>query len=116
MELDMTTLLTIIVAVVAIALAVFTAIRSETAITIEGVTDTLSDIEMAAGAAREWVLAAEQLWETGRLEKDERFLFVLQKLQEIYPGIDAGTLEGSIEAAVRWAKLLRGNPAIGANQ
>jgi hypothetical protein len=108
MELDTGSIATIIVAVVAIAVAVFSAIRSNQTITVETVTDMLSDIEIAAGAAKEWVLAAEQLWLTGQLEKDARFHFVLHQLKAIYPDIDDNTLEGSIEAAVAWLHMLRG--------
>jgi hypothetical protein len=106
------TILTFAVAIVALVVSLFFAVRGGSTVTVESVTDTLSDIEVAAGAAREWVLAAEQLYETNVLVKDERYAYVLAKLQEIYPGIDDDTLQGSIEAAVKWMKLLRGNGAL----
>ena len=112
MELE--TILTFAVAIVALVVSLFIATRNGGTVTVEAVTETLSDIELAAGAGREWVLAAEQLYETGVLAKDERYAYVLARLQEIYPGIDDDTLQGSIEAAVRWMKLLRGNPALAA--
>lgn len=76
-------------------------------ITFESVADTLSDIETAAGAARELVLAAEQLYETGRLAKNERFAWVLSRLADIHPAIDDDTLVWAIEAAVKAMKLAR---------
>lgn len=108
MELSPELIAGIIVAVGAIVALGIVALRNGQAVTVETVTDTLSDIERAAGAAKEWVLAAEQLWLTGKLERDARFEFVLDKLQAIYPEIDEDTLTGSIEAAVRWARMLQG--------
>jgi hypothetical protein len=109
---ELSEILTFAVGIVALIVALIVAVRQGTNISVEAVTETLSDIETAAGAAREWVLAAEQLWKTGVLTKDERYEYVLRKLQEIYPGIDDDTLQGSIEAAVRWMKLLQGNGAL----
>lgn len=108
MELTPELITTIVIVVGGVISLAVIAVRSKQDVTIETVTDALSDIELAAGAAKQWVLAAEQLWVTGKLEKDARFEYVLDKLQDIYPGIDEDTLTGSIEAAVRWAKMLSG--------
>jgi hypothetical protein len=105
-------ILTFATGIVALIVALIVSVRQGNNISVEAVTETLSDIETAAGAAREWVLAAEQLRKTGVLTKDERYSYVLRRLQDIYPGIDDDTLQGSIEAAVRWMKLLQGSGAL----
>ena len=66
----------------------------------------LTDIEKAAGAAKEYVLAAEQLWATGRLDKENRLYFVVGKLQHLFPDMSEETIDDSIEAAVAWMKTL----------
>lgn len=98
--------------VVAVAAAVMAGLAFWRAGTAPGVTslleameEGLTDIETAAGAAREYVLAAEQLWETGRLDKDNRLIWVLERLQGAFPSIADETLIDSIEAAVAWMKL-----------
>lgn len=101
----------IIVAVGAVIAVAVIAVRSGQTVTVGTALAALSDIEKVAGAARQWVLAAEQLWLTGQLDKDKRFEFVLGKLQAVYPEIDEDTLEGAIEGAVLWAKLLSGTAA-----
>ena len=75
---------------------------------LDATEDGLSDIERAAGAAKEYVLAAEQLWQTGRLEKESRLYFVVQRLSAAFPDIAESTLEDSVEAAVAWMKMAEG--------
>ena len=72
----------------------------------------LEDIETAIAVAQEMVFAAEQLWETGELPKDERFDYVLEKMEMIFPGLDIETLEPLIEAAVKYTKIIA--PKVGA--
>ena len=64
------------------------------------------DLETAIVFAREMVLAAEQLWETGQIRKDARFDYVMEKLEMVFPNIDADALEALLEAAVKWAKII----------
>ena len=72
----------------------------------EDVLTGIEDIETAIVVAQEMVLAAEQLWETGELPKNERFDYVLEKMEMIFPGLDIDTLEPLIEAAVKYAKVI----------
>lgn len=100
MEFDSGTILVVALALVA---AVLFVARSG-----GRVADKLTDFQRAVGEARELVLAAEQLWQTGRLEKDDRFNWTMGRLTESFPNLDEETLVGSIEAAVGWMKILRG--------
>lgn len=68
--------------------------------------DTLAEMEVAIVLARELVVAAEQLWETGQIEKVERFDYVMSKLMMIFPNLDVETLEALLEAAVKWSKII----------
>jgi hypothetical protein len=56
--------------------------------------------------ARALVMAAEQLWLTGDLYKDERFDYVWAQMKARYPALDEKTLQATIEAAVFWMKVL----------
>ncbi|RIK41616.1 MAG: hypothetical protein DCC55_11405 [Chloroflexi bacterium] len=103
MAFDMTT---IFVAVVFGIVALVALLRGKVSVT--GLIEASTDIQTAAGAARELVLAAEQLWLSGKITKHERYQYVLTRLQEIFPDMEDDTLAGSIEAAVAWMKLLRG--------
>lgn len=76
--------------------------------TLDLAESTFADIERAAEAARQYVLAAEQLWLTGRLDKDNRLYWVVNKLQAVFPDISADTLEDTVEAAVAWIKMTEG--------
>lgn len=82
----------------------------------EGVSRTISDIELAAAAAREWVLAAQQLYETGKLDREQRFEWVLFRLQATFPELTEDTLAGGIEAAVQWMKVLSGHAKNASNR
>lgn len=75
---------------------------------LEATNTALTDIERTAGAAKEYVLAAEQLWKTGRLEKGNRLYFAVERLVKLFPEIPAETLEDSVEAAVAWMKMSEG--------
>lgn len=107
---DIETIVLLIVGVAATALSVVGIIflRKEpvsVAGVLESTSDALTDIETAAGAAREYVLAAEQLWKTGRLSADSRLSFVIGRLHQAFPSMSSETLEDSVEAAVAWMKL-----------
>lgn len=101
-------IISVIVAIFALGLAIYATARSQEGLSVKALIDSTTDIEAVAGAAQQWVLAAEQLWQTGRVAKDKRFYWVLDKLRDIYPEMDDKTLAGSIEAAVQWMKLMRG--------
>lgn len=78
--------------------------------------DVLTQVQEAAGIARDLVAAAEQLWRTGRLERDARFHWVLDQLEELYPGLDPDLLAATVESAVFWLKLAQERAARGAPQ
>lgn len=63
----------------------------------------------AQSAAREAVAAAEQLWQSGQIEKDARFDFVFAQLKKLFPTLNGDTLEMTIEAAVYWLKQAAAN-------
>lgn len=65
----------------------------------------LSGMERAVKTAQAYVLAAEQLWQSGKLAKESRFTWVLERLEAAFPAVDEEVLTDSIEAAVAWMKL-----------
>lgn len=108
-------IVTLVLALGAAVLAGFAFWRSGKAPTVqealEAVSLQLTDIERATKSAREYVLAAEQLWSTGRLDKEGRLLWVLVRLRAAFPGISEEVLTDSIESAVAWMKLAMGEKA-----
>ena len=64
------------------------------------------EMRMAAEMARDFVLAAEQLWETGQIPKEDRYEVVWLQMQKWFPNIDEDTLEVLIESAVKGLKIL----------
>jgi len=104
-------LVSILVAIIAIVVAIYTFIRQGQSISIEGVADVagqLTELQDAVAEARELVLAAEQLYQTGRLPKDKRFTWVHNRLKATLPELSEDTLATAIEAAVAGIKLLNG--------
>lgn len=65
-----------------------------------------SGILEATETAKVLVMAAEQLWLTGKLPKDERLDFVLDQLGAQYTWLDADQARVTVEAAVFWLKQL----------
>lgn len=59
----------------------------------------------ASEAARVMVMAAEQLWRTGRLPADKRFDWVANQLRDQY-NLDPQQVAALIEAGVYWVKHL----------
>ena len=101
----------ILIAVIAIVVAIFTLVRQGQSIGIEGVADVagqLTELQDAVAEARELVLAAEQLYQTGRIPKDKRFNWVYNRLKTALPGLSEDTLATAVEAAVAWLKLQNG--------
>lgn len=72
---------------------------------LESTGAALTGIETAAGAAKEYVAAAEQLWKTGKIAKGDRLDWVLDRLSDAFPAIPEETLRDSVEAAVTWLKM-----------
>lgn len=63
-----------------------------------------SDAVDAAGLAHTVVMAAEQLWRTGRLPADERFAYAMSVLAAQFPSLDTDVLRATIEAGVYWMR------------
>lgn len=108
MEIETIVLLLVGISAVVLAVVSVLVVRKQPATVtgvIEAAQEALTDIERVAGAAMEYVLAAEQLWSTGRLAKDSRFGFVVTRLKGLFPEISEETIEDSIEAAVAWMKM-----------
>lgn len=59
----------------------------------------------AANVALDLVQAAEQLWLTGELPKDDRLRYVLDELEAIFPDLDERQLRATVESAVFWMKF-----------
>ena len=59
----------------------------------------------ASETARVMVMAAEQLWRTGRLPADKRFDWVANQLRDQY-NLDPQQVAALIEAGVYWVKHL----------
>lgn len=66
--------------------------------------EAVGQIGEAAILARELVAAAEQLWLTGRLPRDERLDYVMDKLALYFPDLDRQQVYPLVEAAVYWLK------------
>lgn len=61
---------------------------------------TATDLREIIAMAEQLVAAAEQLWTTGKIGKDDRFDWVFERLDELFPDIDRPTLTAMIEGAV----------------
>lgn len=64
--------------------------------------EALAEVQEATEITRQLVAAAEQLWQTGRLPRDQRFDWVAKNLGKQYPNMDAEQAAVTIEAAVYW--------------
>lgn len=62
-------------------------------------------ITSAITTATHLVGAAEQLWLTGKIPKDERFAWVERELRRVLPSIEPGQIIALIEGAVYWMKV-----------
>lgn len=67
--------------------------------------DAAATIIDAAEMADVLVSAAEQLWLTGRMPKEERFGWVMEQLRMQFPAVDIDQLEATVESAVYWLKI-----------
>lgn len=116
MELDsgMWTLLAALAAIViSVVGAVLGAKARGEALTLGELSEsTFSPLRQVIDEAEGWVAVAQHLWETGQIaesadgEKDPRFVWVYEQVEQVLPDIDAQTLEYGIEAAVKFAKAV----------
>lgn len=75
----------------------------------QSVEEAIDSLQDASELAKTAVLAAEQLWTTGKLPKDERFAYALELLSKEFPTLDVEQLSASIEAGVYWLKFTTAN-------
>ena len=66
--------------------------------------EAFAQVQEATEVTRQLVAAAEQLWTTGRLPRDERFNWVVKNLATQYPDMNSEQAAVTIEAAVYWLK------------
>lgn len=71
-----------------------------------GIEQAHNDLLLAAELARTAVAAAEQLWRSGKIPADDRFVYAMSVLQNQLPGVDVVQLQASIEAAVYWLRMV----------
>lgn len=72
------------------------------------VLDSLSQYELILKTTRALVEDAQEAYETGQIKRDDRFIWVLSRLRVRYPGLSENVLAGTIESAVAWLKIVRG--------
>ncbi|HXF60307.1 MAG TPA: hypothetical protein VNK95_01740 [Caldilineaceae bacterium] len=75
--------------------------------------DVAGEMVRAATVARELVAAAEQLYLTGKLPRDERFDYAVDRLGELFPNIEPNQLVALVEAAVYFLRLKQQEAAAG---
>ena len=67
-----------------------------------GAEQARADAVDAATMSYTIVMAAEQLWRTGKLPADERFAYAMSMLAAQFPSLDTEVLRATIEAGVYW--------------
>ena len=68
------------------------------------VAEASASLLQVAEVAEIAVSAAEQLWRTGKLPKDERFNYAMSLLEAEFPALQSEHLKSALEAAVFWLK------------
>lgn len=71
------------------------------------VAEAVTGIQEASEFARVAVAAAEQLWSTGKLPRDQRLDYALKRLQAEFPWLEGQQAQATVEAAVYWLKQLQ---------
>lgn len=98
---ELTTLLYLILAVLAGAGFAYLMLRRTTpAGQSPGVDDLFGAFQDAAVIAQTLVAAAEQLAETGQIDRNARFNYVFERLRQQFPGLSQDLLIAVIEGAV----------------
>ncbi len=73
-------------------------------------TKFVEDLSAVWDSAKEYVSLAESLWNSGKLPGDDaskaKFNFVFEALKHEFPDLDENTLINTLEAAVKWVKML----------
>lgn len=72
--------------------------------------EVVEDFTALWESAKDWVQEAELLWQEGKLsgvdENREKFNFVFSKLKAQFPNVEESLVIQSLEAAVKWLKML----------
>ena len=89
-------------AVLSVALFVLVWVRTRP----QTVEEAMGSFQEVAELAKTAVLAAEQLWLSGKLPKDERFAYAMELLSKEFPMLDMEQVSASIEAGVYWLKTV----------
>lgn len=97
---DINQLMTLAFGVVTVGLLIYVVVRKPPAT----VGEAQAQLTEVTEAARTYVMAAEQLWRTGKLPKDQRFDYAAQQLEQQFH-LDAEQVRALIEAGVYWVKL-----------
>lgn len=106
MQLDanVVNILGVLVAIALAGYALYRASQAGTPITSQLVTSTLADASTLAKELTEVALtgvrASEQLYRTGRIERDDRLTHALRYMRRWFPDLDDDTMVTAIESAV----------------
>lgn len=106
MEIDSGVLMAVAFGVVAVLLLAWLIVRNPPRSVDAGQALILE----ASETARVMVMAAEQLWRTGKLPADQRFGWVADQLRRQY-NLEPAQVTALIESAVYWAKHLAAQQA-----
>lgn len=107
MELDSGVLAVVAFGVVAVVVLAWLIVRNPP----RSVDQVQPMIIEASETARVMVMAAEQLWRTGKLPADQRFDWVARQLRQQYD-LEPAQVAALIEAGVYWAKHLMAAPTV----
>lgn len=106
MQIDAVVLSTV-VALVALVIALYLLIQAQRAgkpVTAELVTETLNEATVTAKELADVALtaagAAEQLWRSGKLERNERLDHAFAYVSQWFPSLDEDTIITALESAV----------------
>lgn len=107
MNMDISQLMTVAFGVVTVILLIYVIVRKPPATVGEAQAQLTEVME----AARAYVMAAEQLWRTGKLPTEQRFEYAAQQLDAQF-NLDADQVKALIESAVYWLKLAMAKQAV----
>jgi hypothetical protein len=97
---DINQWMTVAFGVVTVGLLLYVVVRKPPA----SIGEAQAQLSEAVEAARAYVMAAEQLWRTGKLPKEQRFEYAARQL--IAQGnLDVEQVTALVESAVYWLKL-----------
>lgn len=98
---DINQLMTLAFGVVVVGLLLYVVVRKPPT-TVGEAQAQLADV---TEAARTYVMAAEQLWRTGKLPQEERFDYAARQLEQQF-NLEPEQVKALIEAGVYWVKVV----------